>query len=196
MPKVTRKKKLATRRALVVAAGELILESGLDGCSVAAVTGRVGVSPGALYSNFETLTALHAEAVVGMVEQRSPVLDDTRPLPEAVQAYVAEYLALWADPTLEPLLRAQVSVTANLLGSGDTRALLTLQDPMLDAVGARLARSAQVGGRSLLVGEREAAMLFLGMVNGVGNPMGVDPDLAPPELLVGAILRALLGEVD
>src|SRR5882762_11139746 len=60
--KVTKAKAAENRAALVLAAGRLFRERGIDGAGVAEISKKAGLTHGALYAQFPSKEALAAEA--------------------------------------------------------------------------------------------------------------------------------------
>jgi AcrR family transcriptional regulator len=193
MPNVTRKQKLATRQALVTAAARLIADGGLDACTVAAVAREVGVTGGAVYSNFPSLLHLQVEAHAELQDGWLPRLDPALALGEAVRRFVEAYTAVWREPTARPVLVAGMLLAARHL---EDPTLLAHARERLEgttsALAAALEASAAVGGQRLSMPPRRAAVAFQGIVSGLGDVAGIAIDLVDVDLVVETVLAAIL----
>ncbi|MFF3275975.1 TetR family transcriptional regulator [Streptomyces chrestomyceticus] len=101
---------MATRRTILTAAAEMIIERGYGGASIAQITARAGVAAGAVYFHFRSKEGLaHAllglDLAEGLLPRRGPALQEwsdlvlllARRLDTDPKVRAAPYLAALAD---------------------------------------------------------------------------------------------------
>lgn len=88
-----------TVERILAAAGELILEEGVDAATTTAIAGRAGVAPSSLYRFFsdrDELFALLLETEVKEIERVAQAAEDAWELP-SVRDYVQRMLEMFLD---------------------------------------------------------------------------------------------------
>jgi TetR/AcrR family transcriptional repressor of nem operon len=92
--KVTKEKAAENRAALVLAAGRLFRERGIDGVGVAEISKKAGLTHGALYAQFPSKEALAAEAFASALKRgRERITADRDGRPATLTDYLDYYLS-------------------------------------------------------------------------------------------------------
>lgn len=165
MPRYGSGHKDATRRRLLDAAGRRFKGDGIDGAGIAAVVADAGLTNGAFYGHFDSKDDLVASVVEEQLARQVAVVDALPPGPEAVVAYLHDYLSPAHRDD-----RAGGCPSAALLdeiGRRDLRTREAYTDgarSMIDAIARRLdaadpdaARDRAIGLFTLLVGSLQLA---------------------------------------
>jgi TetR/AcrR family transcriptional repressor of nem operon len=91
--KVTKEKAAENRAALVLAAGSLFRERGIDGVGVAEISKKAGLTHGALYAQFPSKEALAAEAFASANERGLQRMTDRDGRPATLTDCLDYYLS-------------------------------------------------------------------------------------------------------
>ena len=91
--KVTKEKAAENRAALVLAAGSLFRERGIDGVGVAEISKKAGLTHGALYAQFPSKEALAAEAFAAANERGLQRMTDRDGRPATLTDCLDYYLS-------------------------------------------------------------------------------------------------------
>jgi TetR/AcrR family transcriptional repressor of nem operon len=92
--KVTKEKAAENRAALVLAAGSLFRERGIDGVGVAEISKKAGLTHGALYAQFPSKEALAAEAFASAIKRGfERMTADRNGRPATLTDYLDYYLS-------------------------------------------------------------------------------------------------------
>ena len=91
--KVTKEKAAENRAALVLAAGSLFRERGIDGVGVAEISKKAGLTHGALYAQFPSKEALAAEAFASANERGLERMTDRDGRPATLTDCLDYYLS-------------------------------------------------------------------------------------------------------
>jgi AcrR family transcriptional regulator len=138
-------KRQRTRAVLIDAALSIIDEAGFEAVTLDAVAARVGMTKGAVYSNFRSKGQLLWEAARGRLTYVAPEFPPGAPLPEQAQAFARTLLAMVPHFEREQafqqalLLHAQADPELQILRAASQAALFAAIDRYVETeFGGRL----------------------------------------------------------
>ena len=194
-PRKDDRSRSADRAALVVAAVEILQESGAAGFNARALAERAGTAVGSVYTQFESLEALRLEAnAVTMRDLRSalagalaacssPEMDDRLLcLADAYLGFASEHHNAWAALFERRTIPAPPEIAA------DISALFAILEDVLREGGVPDTGEVSVMARALWSSVH--GMVYLGEIGGLGpiGPQDVKPMI---DALVRAAVRGL-----
>ena len=176
-----------TRRAILDAARDLILESGYPALSIQAIAARAGSGRQTVYRWWRSKAHLVADLVVaGKVELASPALLDTGQLSADLATWLDAVIASLDDPSTKSLMLALVTAASD--DPDEARLLYEITTgPLHDALVTRLAHGKGDGQLAGDVDERAIADALIGSVLFRALTSGASP--AP----AAAVIHALVG---
>ena len=190
MVKVTKDVALQNRESLLQAAGQTLRAEGVQAATVAAIAGKVGLTHGAIYRQFESKDALAAAAITADFDRILAVLERIDRAGGGLAAYFRTYLApdhrdhfVWGCPVAP--LAAEMGRAA---------------EPVQAAFAAGLHRNLEAIARLSRIADpaqaKDFAIFALAMLSGAmamaRATRGCDPETSTA--ILEAALRALLAD--
>lgn len=188
------------RKALLVAARELVVEVGYAAAQLDEIAERAGLTKGAIYSIFggklELLRAVvdaHARDVLPLLEWEFD-LPSAVPVEELLERLARNYLAFLDREDTERLLAFELDLNGLAIRDAATRALVVNHErAFADRLAAALTGRRRRKGRPLSEQEAaDAADLVLGALGGIGQRLVTSPWMTrDADVVVPAIVRLL-----
>jgi AcrR family transcriptional regulator len=167
-----------TRMRIIDAATVLFLRGGFQASSLEQVADEAGYTVGAVYSNFESKTALGVAVIDELYaceEQR--LADSLAKVPAGDTDGVFDVLATWADSTIGDLdwTRLEIEIAAFSANDKSYRAATAARHARLRARCRELI-AGRLGGESPLAPELLATVI-VGLALGIGAQRAADPSI-------------------
>jgi AcrR family transcriptional regulator len=185
----------AQRKAVVIAAAELLAEQGYAGCTVAAVAARAGVATGTVYKHFTGKVELIAEVFRSVVTHEVEVVRQAAARGSAAECTTA-VLETFARRALKSPKRAYVLLVEPVHPAID-ELRLEFRRTFRDVITAAIERGVAAGE----LPPQNAAVVAAALVGALGEALigplatgAEDPDVIPT--LINFTLRAIGGHVD
>ena len=181
-----------TRRLIVEAAAELFLREGFRTTSLERIAEEAGFTRGAVYSNFESKTAMGIAVIDELYAREERGLEDALAgLPPDDRDAAFDALAAWADSTIgDPAwMRLEIEVAASSAHDEAHRAATAARYARLRA--RAIAMLEERFGHALPIDRDALAAAVVGLGLGLGAQRAADPSV--PGAIFSDVLRALLG---
>jgi AcrR family transcriptional regulator len=181
-----------TRRLIVEAAAELFLRDGFRTTSLERIAEEAGFTRGAVYSNFESKTAMGIAVIDELYAREERRLSETLAgLPADDRDAAFDALASWADSTIgDPAwMRLEIEVAASSAHDDAHRAATAeryarLREWAVETLERRF-------GEALPIDRDALAAAIVGLGLGLGAQRAADPSV--PGAIFSDVLRALVG---
>lgn len=187
-------KKAATRAALVAAAADVFRDKGFRAASLDEIGERVGMTKGAVYSQFGSKEALLLAAcqAYAVSLDLSAFDDPSRSLDDQLRQFVTAAVARLDSPEVRDLTPLELEVAA--LAVHDPRArewIATVRRNTRLGLAVLLRRRCEQLGTELPLPYIEMATVLDAVMRGLALHYSEEPEAAPPELFANAMSLAI-----
>jgi AcrR family transcriptional regulator len=189
MVKSPGRKRQRTRAALVEATLAIIAEQGFEAVTLEAVAERVGVTKGAIYSNFRGKGELLWEAVGAKALRLAPQLEPDAPLRQHARAIARALMVLMPQAARDADFHRRLQVYIQT--DPELRALQTAQyEALFDAIADQLQ---SVLGSRLVLPARGVALAIQALIWGYIHQWSQTPDAVTEDVIAQGFEALAIG---